>query len=375
MPPQNHASFLPGSNRERLQVKESPYPKPLAHEMVICNRAVAINPIDMIKQALGDMLFKWMPYPCVLGYDVSGEVVQVGDGVTHFAKGDRVVAIAKGCDEHGRNPEEGAFQEYLVVREQWTAKIPQEVSHQEACVLPLALMTSAWGLFHESQLALDLPTAEKRTHKGNGQTLIVWGGSTSVGHCAIQLAVAAGYEVLTTASMKNWDRMRDLGATHTFDYRSSTAVSDIAKALKGKKVAGAMAIGQGSANKCASILSQLDGANKFVAQASLETPFPPPNSSLGMVPFIIRFMVGTMIAKARNLGTGVTIKYMEMKDLNEWQKDRTLFGFLEGAMRQGTFKAAPEPVIIGHGLDKIQEGFDKIRVGGMSAQKIVVTLN
>lgn len=60
-----------------------------------------------------------------------------------------------------------------------------------------------------------------------GQTVVVWGGSTSVGSNAVQLAVAAGYEVVTTASPRNFDHVRALGASAVFDYNSSTVVQDI----------------------------------------------------------------------------------------------------------------------------------------------------
>ena len=77
------------------------------------------------------------------------------------------------------------------------------------------------------------------------QWVIVWGGSTSVGCNAIQLATAAGYDVVTTCSPKNFDYAKSLGAVLAFDYASPTVVADITAALQGKTAAGAMAIGAG----------------------------------------------------------------------------------------------------------------------------------
>jgi NADPH:quinone reductase-like Zn-dependent oxidoreductase len=106
-----------------------------------------------------------------------------------------------------------------------------------------------------------MPTASPQP---TGQTLLVWGGSTSVGSNAIQLALAAGYEVITTASPKNFDYVRRLGATKVFDYRSKTVVEDVIGALRNKQSAGAIAIGDNSTEACIDILAASKG-KKFVA--------------------------------------------------------------------------------------------------------------
>jgi NADPH:quinone reductase-like Zn-dependent oxidoreductase len=79
------------------------------------------------------------------------------------------------------------------------------MSYEDAVVIPLGLATAAAGLFDKTQLGLQLPQAP--ACPATGKTAVVWGGSTSVGCIAIQLAVAAGYEVFTTASPKNFDYM------------------------------------------------------------------------------------------------------------------------------------------------------------------------
>jgi NADPH:quinone reductase-like Zn-dependent oxidoreductase len=128
-----------------------------------------------------------------------------------------------------------------------SATAPLKARFRNAVVLPLTLSTAACGLFEKDQLALQHPSAKP---KATGQTLVVWGGSTSLGSNAIQLAVAAGYEVITTASPKNFGYVRKLGAAHVFDYRSRTAVEDIVKAIGGGSNAGALAIGAGSIDAC-----------------------------------------------------------------------------------------------------------------------------
>jgi NADPH:quinone reductase-like Zn-dependent oxidoreductase len=71
----------------------------------------------------------------------------------------------------------------------------------------------------------------------------LWSGSPSVGSNAIQLAVAAGYEVIATALPKNFDYVRRLGAVEVFDNHSEAVVNDTIKALRNKQCAGAFAIG------------------------------------------------------------------------------------------------------------------------------------
>jgi NADPH:quinone reductase-like Zn-dependent oxidoreductase len=71
-----------------------------------------------------------------------------------------------------------------------------------------------------------------------------------MGSNAIQLAVAAGYDVITTASPRNFEYVQRLGARQAFDYRSSTVVADIIAALRRRRLAGAIAIGTGSAAPC-----------------------------------------------------------------------------------------------------------------------------
>jgi NADPH:quinone reductase-like Zn-dependent oxidoreductase len=107
----------------------------------------------------------------------------------------------------------------------------------------------------QDQLALSLPTIPHP--KPRGKTLLIWGGATSVGCNAIQLAVAAGYEVITTSSPQNFELMKKLGASQVFDYKSKTVIPDITGAFKGKTTAGALTMGTGAAEACLDILNKL----------------------------------------------------------------------------------------------------------------------
>ena len=235
--PDNIAAWLPAKGAA-LQVGPAPYTSPRSNEIVVRNHAVAINPVDWLLPIIGGMMFPWIKRPAVLGSDVAGEVVEVGASVTRFKLGDRVLGQALGTSKARSGPAEGAFQLYTVLVEHMACPIPAAMSYESASVLPLTISTAACGLFEKDQLALNHPSALPTP---TGKTLLVWGGSTSVGSNAIQLATAAGYEVFATASPHNFDYIRRLGASQAFDYRGKTVVSDIIEALKGKTIAGAMA--------------------------------------------------------------------------------------------------------------------------------------
>ena len=267
-PRTNTAAWLPAQGA-KLEVKAAPYTVPGDNEIVVKNHAVAVNPIDWILQISNEFGFSWLRYPFILGSDLAGEVVDIGRGVTRFKPGDRVLAHAIGSDRKRNSAAEGAFQTYTVVLATMAAPIPDDLSYERATVLPLGVSTAACGLFEKDQLALDYPSL---TPKPNGKTLLVWGGSTSVGTNAVQLAKAAGYNVIATASPKNFDFVKTLGASHVFDYNAKTVVADLIAAFKGKTIAGAFAVGATSAEACVDVVAACTG-EKAVAMATYPISF------------------------------------------------------------------------------------------------------
>jgi len=369
----NIAAWLVAS-RARLEVKPAPYTAPRENELVIRNYAVAINPLDWILQGAGSLFFSWMKLPFILGSDLAGEVVEVGAGVSRFKVGDRVLAHAVGTDKKRNRPAESAFQHYTVVLAHLTAPIPDTLSYESAAVLPLGLSTAACGLFQQDQLALSHPAA---TAPPTGKTLLVWGGSTSVGSNAIQLAVAAGYEVITTASPRNFAYVRQLGASHVFDYHSPTVVADVVEALRGKTSAGALAIGGSSALACVDIIHACSG-NKFVSIATFPVDFQRLTQTgssgwqlLRQVPRLLAFG-GSLLLKSRL--RGIRTNSIFGTTLMDNEVSRVIYAdFLPRALAEERYAAAPPPHVIGQGLAAIQAGLDAQRKG-MSAQKVVVAL-
>ncbi len=337
-------------------------------------RAVAVNPFDRAIQTMGDIITPWISYPFVIGSDLAGEVVEIGNQVTRFRVGDRVLGYAAGADKRRNRAAEGAFQDYAVVLAHMAAPIPDAMAFEDATVLPLGLSTAACGLFQKDFLAMNAPSA---TPAPTGKTLLVWGGSTSVGSNAIQLAVAAGYEVIATASPRNFDYVKRLGARAAFDYRSKTLISDIVDALQGREIAGALAIGLGSAAACIDIAGACNG-NRFVALATPAASFDNVPAGRGrlrrLAPAAVRMIAGnvTLALKARQ--RGVRTKFIWGSDLIANEVGPMIFeAFLPTALAQSRFVAAPSPTVTGNGLAQIPVALERQRLG-VSATKLVVTL-
>ncbi|KAF2163130.1 hypothetical protein M409DRAFT_68744 [Zasmidium cellare ATCC 36951] len=335
----HRAAFLDGV-AQSLRAGAIPTPTPSPGEILIRNKALAINPIDWKQQTYG---FYIDAFPVILGTDSSGVVAAVGEGVTKFKVGQRV--IGHGITLATKNNANGAFQEYTLCPEGAVAPIPDSLTFEEASVLPLAVSTAAAGLFEKNHLGLEYPGAPGDR---SGKTVLVWGGSSSVGSLAIQLAKAAGYRVLATSSEKNFDFVASLGAT-PFDYRRGDVFKGIGEELrKGEFVGIYDAIAEGDTGKiCSEIAKELGGG---VIASALD---PPPELPSGVTAQMIFaptvFLMEPAVAKAI------------------WQD------FLPQALADGRIKPTPRVDVVGAGLEAIQGAMEKHKQG-VSASKIVVSL-
>ncbi|KAI9708374.1 MAG: hypothetical protein M1820_004078 [Bogoriella megaspora] len=357
----NQAAFLIAKHTP-LEIKQSTYTAPNKDELVVKN-------YDWIIQEAANIAVSWVKLPFILGTDVAGEVIEVGCDVTRFKVGDRVVGYAAGLDKRVNRACEGGFQEYTVLRQNVTSPIPQSMSFETASVMPLGLSTAACGLFQKDYLALPFPSLSPSP---SGKTLLVWGGSTSVGCNAIQLATAAGCEVIATASPKNHDYLKGLGAAKVFDYRSPTVAADIISEFKDRTAAGAISIGSGSFQKCVDILGACKG-NKFVAQATFEAP-PFPKGLSGYPVFIIGMLSKLIPGTVRSWLKGVSHKIINGSDLVTNEVGKAIYeDFLPVALEQKKFQPAPEPQVVGKGFEYLRKATD-MNKKGVSAKKLVVQI-
>lgn len=277
--PDNGAAWIPAP-KTRLEVKPAPYPIPGPEDVIIKTSHVAINPLEYkIQDTNPPIAGKEIPYPTILGADLSGTVIEIGSEVSTRHVGDRVIANANGAQTG--QPARGGFQLYVQLDESNTTLLPANVTLEAGAVLPLACDTAAAGLFVPEQLGLHTNAlggeATSSTAPGPGSVLLVWGGSSSVGCCAIQMAKAAGYEVYTTASKRNHDLVRSIGASKVFDHAQSDVESEIIAAMEGQTVIGAydaIVDQERSFRPCARILAKTTGPKKIAAVLN------PPNVEL-----------------------------------------------------------------------------------------------
>ena len=174
-----------------LQYEDAPRPKPQADEVLIRVHAAGVNPIDW-KVREGDTKDFWPhKFPLILGWDLSGVVEDLGEGVSQFKLGDEVYCVPDPTRD-------GAYAEYIAVRESEIGLKPKSLYHIRAAAVPLAALTAWQALFETAQLQ-------------PGQRVLIHAGSGGVGHYAVQLAKWKGAYVFATASSKNQDFLRELG--------------------------------------------------------------------------------------------------------------------------------------------------------------------
>ncbi len=249
--PKNVAAWALNRKQRPLVVSKATYTSPPKDHVTIQVFDVAVNPIDWIMQD-GDIFD--IKYPNVFGLDVAGEIVEAGDKVEGFRVGQRVIAH---CEAYS-DPAKGGFQKFTVVHHERVSELPYEIPTAQGVVLPLGISTAAAGLYQKGFLALPFPKVDPESLD---RALLIWGGSSSVGSCAIQLAVASGATVVTTASVSNFEYCRKLGASQVFDYHDDDVEDQIVDALKGKTVVGAYhAVGGDDAvQACARIVDRTKG--------------------------------------------------------------------------------------------------------------------
>ncbi|RDW58274.1 hypothetical protein BP5796_12204 [Coleophoma crateriformis] len=310
--------------------------KPEANELVIKVHYAAVNPTDYIMQDNPYMKFE---YPWIFGVDVAGEIFQLGSAVTRFKIGQRVIGH---CDSILTNLiTHAGFQSYTICREILVAEVPNELPLANAAVLPLSVSTAASALFIGQNLAL--PSLDP---KPTGKTVVIWGGSSSCGSSAIQMAVAAGYKVVSTASSSNAEYVKSLGATFVFDHKDPNVVSDILKLFETETIGGIVdCVALDTTQRaCAEILSKLGGGK--LSQLGWPIEGAPENVTIegvnGLDPGLVRLDIGDAI----------------------WRK------FLPHALAAGKFQAKPDPFVL-EGLENVQTGIDLVRKG-VSAKKIVI---
>lgn len=224
----NLAAIVTGSKEPSkvTEVKEIPIPEPEDNEILIKTIAYAFNPTDW------KSIYQSAPIGSVGGTDASGIVEKVGSKVTGFQKGDYVSAFIHG----NSNKRTGAFAKYAISNPQMTIKYPSKFSEDGLTkgVTPSGDINSFEGAASVTlglttvglSFAGNLEIPEKK--ENDGKFILIWGGATATGVLAIQVAkLIYGLKVVTTASSKNHQFLKELGADEVFDYHDSESLKKL----------------------------------------------------------------------------------------------------------------------------------------------------
>ncbi len=209
---------------EVLRYEDAPIPELKPGEVRVRVHAVGLNPPDWYLRDGYKMLPpEWqpkVPFPIILGTDISGVVDAVSNDVKEFSSGDEVYSMVR-FPSYGPSQ---AYAEYVNVPASEVALKPTSIDHVHTAGAPMSLLT-AW------QFMIELGHSEPNPLQANmhvpvpldGKTVLINGAAGGVGHFAVQLAKWKGARVIAVASGKQEALLRDLGADEFIDYTKSSA--------------------------------------------------------------------------------------------------------------------------------------------------------
>lgn len=199
---------------EVFEMADIAKPEIKAGHVLVNIKASSINTVDTMIRQMGNDLPLAPALPAVLGMDFAGIVEAVGEGVTQFSAGDEVYGCAGGLADLP-----GTLAEYIVADVDLIAKKANNLTMKEAAAIPLVGITAYEGL--------------TRANTGQGQNVLVHGGSGGVGHLAIQLANHMGANVFATGGGdKQLELIETLGAKG-INYKNETVEDYVAEHTEG----------------------------------------------------------------------------------------------------------------------------------------------
>ncbi|MGB7999498.1 MAG: zinc-binding dehydrogenase [Anaerobacillus sp.] len=186
---------------DKMTVDNIEKPSPGKNEVLVNIYAAGLNPVDYKTATNGNPNWK---YPHILGLDGAGIIEEVGEDVSIWKPGDRVVY-------HGDLMKKGTFAEYAITSAHTISSLPDAISFENAAAIPTASYTAYQALF-------------RKLHIHRGQTILIHAGAGGVGGFAIQMAKYIGLTVITTASKGNHAYVQKLGADYAIDYKKEDFV-------------------------------------------------------------------------------------------------------------------------------------------------------
>jgi NADPH:quinone reductase-like Zn-dependent oxidoreductase len=202
-----------------LEAMRVPVPRPGRDQVLVHVVGSSLNPLEY---KLAQLNFFGRPPPVVLGFDMAGTVVAVGDGVTRFSVGDEVTAMADSNGDGGWAT--GGRGGYALARDCFIAAKPTSLSFGDAAALPLCFIAAYLGL---------------KPNLAKGDTVYIPGGGGGVGHLAVQMAartLGAGLVVSSAGGAETIALAKASGAHTVFNYRQDDVAKEIGRLTDGRGV-------------------------------------------------------------------------------------------------------------------------------------------
>ncbi|OCK73858.1 putative quinone oxidoreductase [Lepidopterella palustris CBS 459.81] len=326
-----------------FKIVHVPKPTLAPGEVLIRQRVIAFNLVDVKQRDLGVLVPRW---PHVLGIEGAGIIESVGSDVRDLQPGDEVAGV-QGGGAHDVSWG-GAFQERVAVPAPFVAKKPKNISLKEAASLPVGFITAVSAIVNS--LKIPLPFLHGTSTEGQPpSSILVLGGSSATGAAAIQLLRKAypSLPILATSSAKHHARLNDLGATSVVDYKSPSVVADIKATSPGAAGVDVIIDCVSAGASQTDISDVLDSArSKSYAAIITSVPVPVPE--------------------------GVNKLDVSGWSIVDMQGGMQLIPSLTKLVEEGTYRV-PLPVrVVGHGLEELPNVLDEVK--SVSGEKVVVTL-
>ncbi|KAI0423561.1 GroES-like protein [Xylaria sp. FL1042] len=313
-----------------------PAPKP--GSMLVRVHAVALNPRDTkivdFSSASGSLG----------GCDFAGVVEKLGEGVTRFKEGDRVLAVTFGSDVSDKT--KGAFAEFALAEEDISCHIPEAFSFTEACSIGLSMATAGLALFQAPGLELFLQ------------------GGTATGTMATQLLKMAGYTPIVTYSSTNNALCESYSAAACFDYHSPTCGADIRVHTDNSLRYVLNCVTDAATMKtCYEAIGSLGGS--YIALEALATTVKYTRRDVHADWFLADAIMGEGVHMSGTYGRPPSPEHRKFGKL--------LFALAEKWLRDGNIRHHPIEVQHG-GLGNIPHAMNDMKLGKVHAKKFVMPL-
>jgi NADPH:quinone reductase-like Zn-dependent oxidoreductase len=364
-----HLAAISLAKGQPFELQTRPTPKPGPGELLIEVKSVALNPADGYIRDQGLFI---STYPTVIGFDISGLVLEVGDNVpgSLFQPGITRVAAYAAPFWRSWGPDYGAFQERCLVPWQHAAPLPDEgISWNQAATLPVSVEVplNAWDIMGISSSSSSADT-NRRTQENKKQkrdALLIWGASSSVGTMGVQAARLLREDhdscfaaVYATAGAANQEYVSSLGADRVFDHRDSHVVNAIVSAAREDGVVIRHCfLATGQLAPCQAVLKAFlehdsQGIENQKAKIASAPPIPPDAEEVNGVETIF------VLPSANEEERLARFQYW----MGTWMVEN---------LAKGNIRPSPEPRVVGKGLEAINAGLD-VLLRGVSCTKLVV---